>query len=472
MAYELTADEELQQKLQDMQDAEDNPEDNEPAIEDSAVLADNADVDDTQTKLAEYQALKNKLAGGTTIPKGPQGGFRASDYEGKTLLNPSGSPQSNDVIGANQAQIVAPVQQQAAPVANGASFEQYVQKLAELQKLRNSNNTTIGLGEAGSKVAQGISRLSGGVIDDNASAYKPLRENAGQEVKDYESLMKSYRTMSGKGMTTRPTQQSSMFGKDASGQLFPLTYDPNSNTYINGVTGKPISPDTKIIRSTMSNDAFGNKVTLGSDGVEVLSTSTRKDSPESVNTNYENTTSFNPDKVQAKALDSETKRIDTLTQKINEKTDATFRLKSALATNNKLTGSLVRTQMPRLSGEVGNLSETEQAAWAGSKALLDRIDQYLTGVGDSTITPENKAQLIEMIDIFEKTAVGARDSIMDSSATRLNMVHHIPKEFVKKSYGDPRSYASNPSAKKVLKTEVSNKGRTRITYTDGSVEIK
>lgn len=194
MAYELTADEEAQEELERLRAINEDPTANEPAIED--IVAPNS----SELTLQEYQALKNSSA----VPKGPEGGFRKEDYSGKTLLNPNGDGQSaNGVLGGEFAKpVAAPIssevaaQQSVAPQAND-HLERYLQKLKELQVARDGNMTTIGLGEASSKVAQGMARLNGGVIDDNASAYKPIRENAGQEVKDYESLMKSYRTMLG-----------------------------------------------------------------------------------------------------------------------------------------------------------------------------------------------------------------------------------------------------------------------------------
>lgn len=353
--------------------------DNEPAIEDIAAP------DTSEATLQEYQALKNSSA----VPKGPEGGFRASDYEGKTLLNPNGTGQSPlPVVGRNAAAKYLSVNgegssldenpvSQSAPVAPQANdqLEKYLQKLKELQVARDGNMTTIGLGEAGSKVAQGISRLSGGVIDDNASAYKPLREQAGQEVKDYETLMKSYRTMLG-GNQKNPWQMRTLTDPDTG-----VVYQYRINT----ITGEKaeVGQAGMAVKGHFDKETGKYVQTSGSDPNALYNAP--QAAPEKKEYQLAELSKIAPQVFKDKVApikkefnDSmkEPREVATSITNLNAKVGTGMNMQQIIDSGNL--GS-VQTQAAKMAGQKGVLTDQDLVKFAGAGGVKAWIDRFAAG---------------------------------------------------------------------------------------------
>ncbi len=229
---------------------------------------------------------------------------------------------------------------------------------------------------------------------------------------------------------SQKTQQSQYIEK-SSGD--PLNYDPFSPTpYTNAITGKPVASGN-VVRPVAYADAFGNRQFVGPTGnVTVQSSRRDKVSSEELAKQAEN---FTPDKEQRQAFDKEKTRIDGLTKNINEKVSAASRILGALDGDSKQAIAVIKTQMPRLSGEVGNLNQSEQEVWSGSQSWLDKAQQYLATGSSSELTPDNKEELRKILGTFLTDAVQSRDSVMTASADSLAQVYNIPQDFTKKAYG-------------------------------------
>lgn len=195
MPYQMSADDEAMRKLQALQDDEDNTD--EPAT-----------VDPTTEDVTDEDVPAEKPYNYDT--------FRAADFPGKTLMNPNGIPQDpSDVIGGDKATPVpdfaksstkamslapaepapeAPLDYQAAA---SARYKQIEDKLKELQELRSSQQSKNNMLGAADKVAQGIARMGGGTIDSDAEGIKRVSDQANQPIKDYEAILKNYKTMLG-----------------------------------------------------------------------------------------------------------------------------------------------------------------------------------------------------------------------------------------------------------------------------------
>lgn len=216
----------------------------------------------------------------------------------------------------------------------------------------------------------------------------------------------------------------------------PVIFDPQNGKFINGLTGSTIEKPGDVYRNVLYQDAFKNRQLMGPQGNITISSSTRPQIDQANANRMADT--FKPDEPQRQALDKEKKRLDGLTTKINEKISSVNRILGALDGDSKLALSMIRTQMPRLAGEVGNLSETEQKVWTGSQAALDRLNQYIKTNVSSQLTDTNKQEMRQIMVPFLKDAVISKNAIIDSSANSLNMIHNIPQDFTKKVYGDLR----------------------------------
>ncbi len=382
----------------------------------------------------EYLRQQQVAYTDTGVPVGPEGGFRAGQAKQPVV----GKAAADKYFASNDANTptLEPVDTKVADTNDKeTNAQRYQRMLSELEDLRSQPKPDLTMLRGGNQIAQAIASGYGGKLGDNNDVVTIMENKDDDRVKNLLSELKLMKDTTG---AIRPSQQSNIFGKLPDGKMVPLIFDPNIQKYVNPLNGEPAGPNMEIMRNSLYTDAFGNKVSFGTDGVQTQKSSARPEASQTVDNIYAQTQTFNPDKEQVKALDQETKRLDSATKDINAKIDATNRLRSTLASNSKLTGAMVKTQFPRLAGEVGNLNQAEQDVWNGSSAWLDRIDQFLTTASDSQLTPENKVELNKLIDIFNDTSGKALNQIMDSSANRLNMVHKIPKDFVKQSYGSMR----------------------------------
>lgn len=169
----------------------------------------------------------------------------------------------------------------------------------------------------------------------------------------------------------------------------------------------------------------------------------------------------NLDPVQRKALDEETKRLDTLTKGANEQMAGIRKVRSLLSSGSKLTPAAIRTQMPRVMGEVGNMSEQEQAIWTGSQDLLSRAEQYLSTITTSELTPENKAEFQKLLNAFEKSAINNLDIITGGSAAQMQELYGVPQTFSKRVLLPAQIRQSKISSSTEIKRKTQD-GRTAV----------
>lgn len=341
-------------------------------------------------------------------------------------------------------------------------FTNPMKTLMAYQAARRPAQSNLNYLSAGNKAGQGISRLFGATIDDNDKGISRLDKQLDTPINEYEKLLKLHKEgslasrASGFGLFTNNVGEP-LEKNNVTGQLWNVLknrpHDPAEGIVVRGVPklftgdggevyerlpGRPQTPTAISGPEGMIRKGVGAKL---EGDVEPPSNSPEVVSPEAGDAvpAKKSEKAFQPTREQKSALDDETKRLDGLTKDINAKIDAVSRLSQTLASNSKLTGAMVKTQFPRLAGEVGNLNQQEQEVWQGSSALLDRLNQYVSTLSDSTLTNSNKKELKKLIDIFSNTSNSAMGSIMSSSANRLKMVRNIPEDFTLQSYGQLRA---------------------------------
>jgi hypothetical protein len=148
----------------------------------------------------------------------------------------------------------------------------------------------------------------------------------------------------------------------------------------------------------------------------------------------EDKTQFVPTKGQRSDIDRIQKDYQTLTTDMRKVFYAADRIEEALKNGDaKLLASFVRTQMPRLAGEVGNLNETEQKAWQGAQDIRSRMEQFVTTQVKGTLTPANIKELNKMVKIFKDNSRKAFEGVTESVYRRAEKVYGIPREFTQEA---------------------------------------
>lgn len=230
----------------------------------------------------------------------------------------------------------------------------------------------------------------------------------------------------------------------------PFSYDPMTNSYKNTITGEP-PKSGELVRPVAYQDSFGNRQYVSPTGNVTLQDSRirpgQEFSTEQIQTlppeqrqqkEQEIVQTFKPDKEQREEITKEKGRLDTLTKNVNEKMSAASRILGALDSDSKSALAVIKTQMPRLAGEVGNLNQTEQDIWEGSQSLADRASQIATTMVNSQITPENKEELRKILGVFLNEANTSKTSILDSSVNSMELLYSVPAPYMKNVYGEQR----------------------------------
>lgn len=121
-----------------------------------------------------------------------------------------------------------------------------------------------------------------------------------------------------------------------------------------------------------------------------------KESKENFNLSTYEPTDWEWDKV----ITPERKRLDQELGPVKKGLNAAISIKSELKANGKLALAVIRTKMPRLFGEVGNLNMAEQKIWGGSPELFNRAKRFiLTNLSSKqSLTDEDVKLLQDTVD--------------------------------------------------------------------------
>lgn len=77
-------------------------------------------------------------------------------------------------------------------------------------------------------------------------------------------------------------------------------------------------------------------------------------------------------------------------------------IKNLIRSDTQLTPQALKTQIPRLMGEVGNLTQQEQAAWTGDPRIVAKVNRFIeTNIFTGKLREEDKKLFIELIDTLE-----------------------------------------------------------------------
>lgn len=273
--------------------------------------------------------------------------------------------------------------------------------------------------------------------------YRGMAKKRGLEVTDDMSAfdvaaMIKLKDGAGSGKGIMKDQQAQYLNKETGNPLIFKLDAGGQGTYVDAVTGeKP----NGMVRNVLVADAMGTKFYSPGPGqapIKAIGSEYAQTKPELLEENYKKITEsgdeFKPSKDQREAMSEEKKRLDKLLEGSKSQIASANSVLGVLDGDSKLALSVVKSRMPRVMGEVGNLNQQEQEMWQGSQAWLDRAEQYLSKISTSELTPQNKSELKQILAPFVQSAKASADFAMDSSSKSLSG-YGIPASYAKKQYG-------------------------------------
>lgn len=105
-----------------------------------------------------------------------------------------------------------------------------------------------------------------------------------------------------------------------------------------------------------------------------------------------------------------------------------------LQSKNPIGDEAVKTFLARASGEVGALTDRDVSRFGGSKALTSRISAITKQYADGTLTDENRKYLLQLTDVFKKSADKQVNDRADHYARQQEKVVGIPKHKLKSAF--------------------------------------
>lgn len=107
-------------------------------------------------------------------------------------------------------------------------------------------------------------------------------------------------------------------------------------------------------------------------------------------------------------------QTDQSVKKGREALYATDVIRDLVSSNSPLAAAALKTQFPRLMGEVGNLTAQEQQVWSGDPKIVSKIDRaYETYIATGKLREEDKEIFINLLNTLEKAHKGKLQNELD-----------------------------------------------------------
>lgn len=196
---------------------------------------------------------------------------------------------------------------------------------------------------------------------------------------------------------------------------------------------------------------------------------------------------------QKTRLLKESEGFETRAGRLNGRITSSNLLMEILNSPSRLKAPGVKTQLPRLLGEVGNLNEFEQKAWSGDPSYKEGIKRWIrskfnTNLSDlnevnvADLTDADIRELSSMVRAVGSTLVDTRNSMRAPAAKRLESDGLLPSQYeallepsVPFKHGQPANTQTAEDIKDkktVVKKFYSPKAnKTKLQYSDGSEEV-
>jgi hypothetical protein len=122
---------------------------------------------------------------------------------------------------------------------------------------------------------------------------------------------------------------------------------------------------------------------------------------------------------------------DAVVQKAATGLGAAQTAKELLSSGNVVAAEAAKTQIARMSGDVGALSNQDINRYGGSKALTDKIDQLWSSASSGKLTAENKALLMDIVATFERNNKRIMEERADYHAEQSSKILGRPKDEIR-----------------------------------------
>ena len=139
-----------------------------------------------------------------------------------------------------------------------------------------------------------------------------------------------------------------------------------------------------------------------------------------------------------------TLRNDYLVKQRSEQLQYAANTLALLHSDNPVANQAAKTQLARLSGEVGVLTDRDVERFGGSKALLSKLNQAIAETTTGKLSKENKAFLVDVANSFYKSAQNSLNDRLDVMAEGQSEAFNVPIDRIKPLVA---AYSSKPYSK-------------------------
>lgn len=139
-----------------------------------------------------------------------------------------------------------------------------------------------------------------------------------------------------------------------------------------------------------------------------------------------------------------TLRNDYLVKQRSEQLQYAANTLALLHSDNPVANQAAKTQLARLAGEVGVLTDRDVERFGGSKALLSKLNQAIAETTTGKLSKENKAFLTDVADSFYKAAQNSLNDRLDIIAAGQSEAFNVPIDRIKPLVA---AYSSKPYSK-------------------------
>jgi hypothetical protein len=101
-----------------------------------------------------------------------------------------------------------------------------------------------------------------------------------------------------------------------------------------------------------------------------------------------------------------------------------------VASGNPIAAASIPNFLARASGEVGALTEADKEPFGGTRAIVERSKQAAKQMIDGTLTEANKQFVLDLADVYEKSAQNVRNERADMRAAQLGGID-FPIEMIR-----------------------------------------
>ena len=124
-------------------------------------------------------------------------------------------------------------------------------------------------------------------------------------------------------------------------------------------------------------------------------------------------------------------RNDYLVKQRSEQLQYAANTLALLHSDNPVANQAAKTQLARLSGEVGVLTDRDVERFGGSKALLSKLNQAIAETTTGKLSKENKAFLVDVANSFYKSAQNSLNDRLDVIAGGQSEAFNVPIDRIK-----------------------------------------